>query len=262
MSDGTVVAWGSNIFGELGNGSTSSNSLPAPVPGLSGIRDVDAGANVSFALGPDGTVLGWGWSFGLTPTSVQGLSGVTAIAAGSNYIVALLQDGTVRTVYQSTVENPGLYNVVGVSASPYYCVALQSNTLVWAWSPTSLPYQALGSTPVQVPFPNPAILGRGGCSGISMDGTVKVWWAENGWMSPGCQVPVLHGVVAVDVVNSAGIALKSDGTVWIWMQLVYYDQYMHPAVIQFNPGPGLNPAFTPARGVSGGGSHVLVLRTP
>jgi hypothetical protein len=84
--------------------------------------------------------------------------------------------------------------------------------------------------------------GGGVGSGISTDGTVTVWTADNNWMSMAFQVPTLVDVVAVGVQGSRGTAL-------------------HPSVIEFSP-PGLNPAFTPARGMSIGGSDLLVLRTP
>ncbi|HEY1644122.1 MAG TPA: hypothetical protein VGG35_25885 [Streptosporangiaceae bacterium] len=59
-SAGTVWSWGTNAFGQLGNGTTSSVScpgpVPVPVPGLTGITQVSAGLNFSLARKSDGTV--------------------------------------------------------------------------------------------------------------------------------------------------------------------------------------------------------------
>jgi len=54
-SDGTVLAWGFNSFGQLGNGTTAQVGGPGPVTGLTGATYVAAGFLSSFAVH---TVLG------------------------------------------------------------------------------------------------------------------------------------------------------------------------------------------------------------
>jgi alpha-tubulin suppressor-like RCC1 family protein len=49
-SDGTVLAWGSNQFGQLGNGTTTSAAGPVRVTGLTGATQVAAGAEAGFAV--------------------------------------------------------------------------------------------------------------------------------------------------------------------------------------------------------------------
>jgi alpha-tubulin suppressor-like RCC1 family protein len=49
-SDGTVLAFGGNEYGQLGSGSTSMTGLPAPVPGLSSVTQVSAGSGISMAI--------------------------------------------------------------------------------------------------------------------------------------------------------------------------------------------------------------------
>jgi hypothetical protein len=47
---GTPRTWGSNSFGELGDGTTTRRTSPVTVPGLSGVETVTAGRAYSAAL--------------------------------------------------------------------------------------------------------------------------------------------------------------------------------------------------------------------
>jgi alpha-tubulin suppressor-like RCC1 family protein len=49
-SNGTVLAWGDNSYGELGNGTTTSAVGPVQVTGLTGATQVAAGAATGFAV--------------------------------------------------------------------------------------------------------------------------------------------------------------------------------------------------------------------
>ena len=63
LSNGTVVAWGDDTYGQLGNGAASANDdaeTPVPVASLSGVVAVAAGGEHSLALESDGTVEAWG----------------------------------------------------------------------------------------------------------------------------------------------------------------------------------------------------------
>jgi alpha-tubulin suppressor-like RCC1 family protein len=58
--DSTVWAWGSNEFGQLGNGTLESSTVPVKVQGLSGVVAVFAGGYGSFALRENGELWVWG----------------------------------------------------------------------------------------------------------------------------------------------------------------------------------------------------------
>jgi alpha-tubulin suppressor-like RCC1 family protein len=82
-SDGTVVAWGNNSYGQT--------SVPAALqsPATAHVSAIAAGDLHSLALKSDGTVVAWGYN-GSGETNVPaGLSGVTAIAAGWYHNLAL-----------------------------------------------------------------------------------------------------------------------------------------------------------------------------
>src|SRR5207237_7357681 len=60
-SDGTVRTWGSNGYGQLGNGTDTGSTTPVIVSNLAGVVAVAAeGENHSLALKSDGTVRAWG----------------------------------------------------------------------------------------------------------------------------------------------------------------------------------------------------------
>jgi alpha-tubulin suppressor-like RCC1 family protein len=67
MSDRTVMTWGNDEYGQLGNGTQGferqinvNERLPKAVPGLQNIQAVSAGGGSDYALTNEGTVRAWG----------------------------------------------------------------------------------------------------------------------------------------------------------------------------------------------------------
>ena len=56
----TVLAWGDNLRGRLGDGTTTDRTRRVKIQGLSGITMVTAGGGHSLALLADGSVRSWG----------------------------------------------------------------------------------------------------------------------------------------------------------------------------------------------------------
>jgi hypothetical protein len=101
LSAGTVMAWGDDTFGELGNGAVKAHeTTPVAVSGLSGVTTISAGAQNSAALLSSGSVMTWGNdSSGVlgdgvpsgmsdTPVGVVGLTKVASISAGHVHMLA------------------------------------------------------------------------------------------------------------------------------------------------------------------------------
>ena len=61
-SGGEVLCWGSNEYGQLGDGSTTHAPMPVPVVGLSDAVTVSAGGNHTCAVRANGEAVCWGWN--------------------------------------------------------------------------------------------------------------------------------------------------------------------------------------------------------
>lgn len=105
--DASVVCFGNNSNGQLGNNSLQNSALPVVASNLTGVAVVGASYNHSCALKTDGTVWCWGWNFfgqlgdgsnvdKSVPTAVAGLTGVVALnATGTFSNCALKSDASV-----------------------------------------------------------------------------------------------------------------------------------------------------------------------
>lgn len=111
--DGTVYTWGSNAYGQLGNGTHAARTTPAVVPGVANVIDVMAGRDHCLAVSANGSVWAWGRN-GLgqlgngnvakhpSPVRVKTkaggtnvvLSSIVSVGAGADHSLALAGDGT------------------------------------------------------------------------------------------------------------------------------------------------------------------------
>lgn len=193
-----VYAWGSSYLNQLGTGSVGGSATPLQVYGLSGVKAISG----SHALLDNGTVWSWGFNYGgelgngwaggvsLIPVPTVGLDHVVALAD----TIALKSDGTVWSWGLTTPSGgryqpgqvPGLSNITAVASGLGTGYALKSDGTVWTWGYNS--FGALGT------------------------GSDDPWYSA----TP-VQVSGLTDVRAIDSNDGYGaIALKNDGTVWIW----------------------------------------------
>lgn len=156
--DQTVVAWGANDAGQLGDGSAIPKTSPVSVNTLSGATALAAGYAHSVALKTGGSVWTWGNNlFGqlgdsltanrLVPAQVPSLGAVTQIAAGMYHTLALVggevwawgsnsagQLGDSTTVdRRAPVKVPSLPGITKIVAGSHHTLALKSDGTVWAW---------------------------------------------------------------------------------------------------------------------------------
>jgi len=283
-SDGTVVAWGYNIYGQLGDGGTTDSSVPVIVTTggeLAGknVVAVSAGFSHSLALCSDGTVAAWGFnpygqlgnnttvssSVPVMVTNSGVLSGkkITSISAGYHHNIALCSDGTVvswgRNTYGQLGNNStsdssvpvnittaGSLNgrtVTTLAAGSDHSLVLCSDGALVSWGRNSNGQLGDGSNtdrliPVEVDATD-VLAGRivqkissGGFHNIAAcsDGTLVAFGRNTGGQlgnnsttdanMPVAVVlaPVLTGksVIALQTANAHSLALCSDGSIASW----------------------------------------------
>lgn len=247
--DGTVLAWGANLGGALGDGTSDTRTTPVRVIGLTGITAVAAGGDHSLALASDGSVWTWGWGstgaggtstfFNTPPVRVPTLANVIAISAGAGHSMAVKSDGTVwgwgenfygqlgdgtKTERNAPVQVAGIAGVKRVAAGSDYTLALKGDGTVWAWGHNNkaqlgdlglqdalTPRQVPGVTAIRIAASETAYA-------IRPDGTVWFWGGSSGDVKLHAPEAVSGFTGAVDI--KAGqlhvVVLKNDATVWTW----------------------------------------------
>ncbi len=235
-----VVGFGSNLYGPIGDGTTTSHSNPVNTVGtgaLSGktVLSVSVGDFSSIALCSDGTVLGWGYNAGgqlgdnsteprLVPTPVNTTQGISALygktvvatEAGNYHCLALCSDGAV-----AAWGGNGSYGVLGIG----------NNTTARSLVPVSVSATSgvsalFGKTVTAVSA------GSAHSLALCSDGTVVSWGrGDSGQLgnstytsgvpcavNTAAGISALHGktVVKVSAGSSFSLALCSDGTVVAW----------------------------------------------
>ena len=149
-SDGKVLAWGYNLYGQLGT-ALNGASTAQTVEGLSNVTSVAAASNHSLALTSDGRVWVWGTNYfkniGTSPVALP-ISDVATLVSGPDHTLALKRDGTLwawgRNRYgqlgnTSTTDAPepvqitGLPGVVSLAAGADHSLAMTADGSVWTW---------------------------------------------------------------------------------------------------------------------------------
>jgi alpha-tubulin suppressor-like RCC1 family protein len=193
-SDGTVWAWGSNEYGQLGISGVTRSDVPVQVPGLARVTRISAGTGTGVALSrlshaPESTltsVYAWGWNLDgelgngttrpvLGVHVVPGLPQIGSISAGGLDVLAVGEDGSLwgwggdrhgelgnaptGSDELRPVETlaPGS-RITQVSAGSYHSLALRSDGTVLAFGDNEYGQLGTGSTsPSELPAPVPGL---------------------------------------------------------------------------------------------------------
>ena len=232
MSNGTVVSWGANDWGQLGDGSTSASTTPVLVSGvggtgtLTGVTAIAGGYDTAFALLSNGEVAAWGdgelgnepaSSSTTTPVLVSGiggtgtLSGVTAIAASGNGGYARLSNGEVAAWGDNSIGELG--NGTGVSSATPVLVSGIGGT----GTLSGVTAIAAGDDTAYALFSNGEVAAWGdNIEGQIGNGTTTTTSSTPVLVSGIGGTGVLSGVTAIASAQQTGYALLSDGTEAAW----------------------------------------------
>lgn len=211
-SDGSLYAWGSNLYGQLGDGTTVNRLSPTRVGAGNDWAAVACGCWSSYALKSDGSLWGWGSNssgcLGLgtadpwisTPTRVGTESDWAAVSGGHNFTIAIKSDGSLYAWGENgagqlgigtqswPVSTPTLVGAdkdwAAVACGCQFTVALKSDGSLFAWGYNGSGQLGLGTTDDYATSPTAV-------------GTANDW-------------------VAVAAGTHHTLALKSDGSLFAW----------------------------------------------
>src|SRR5712671_545596 len=235
-TDGSIWAWGMNWNGQLGNGTITpssqvvlnpvmvSNSQPGQA--VNNPAQVSCGYTYGVALLTNRTVWVWGTGLhgelgcgtnvqSLIPIQVPGLTNVTAISSGWKHTLALKSDGAVwawglnshgelgdgTSINRSNaVQVLNVSNIVTVSGGDYNSIALRSDGTVWKWGLNDVGELGQGTNDNAGIGPGVDLLSHPFPMQVTQDIFTNAF----------------NNVVKVSNRDYHNMALKADGSLWMW----------------------------------------------
>ncbi|MCL2503591.1 MAG: cell wall-binding repeat-containing protein [Coriobacteriia bacterium] len=251
-TDGSLWAWGSNAYGQLGNGSigvSAGRAAPICIRAAADWKEAIAGNQFSLAIKNDGSLWAWGrndvgqlgdgtTTNRTTPVRIGTANDWRVVAAGSDHSLAMKNDGSLyawgwnrfgqlgdgTTTDRMTPTRIGTatdWKVIGVSN--YCTIALKNDNSLWAWGAN------FSNAPTRIGTANnwQAIsAGDNYFLALQNDGSLWAWGANTyGQLGDGTNVgkpttPTRIGMAndwkAISAGGDHSLAQKNDGSLYAW----------------------------------------------
>jgi len=254
-TDGSLWAWGSNQYGDLGDGTTIGKNTPTKIGTDINWKSVSAGNNYTVAIKTDGSLWAWGlnnngqlgdgqinnsktnygYLYKDTPTRIGAETNWESVSAGYNHTVAIKTDGSLwKWGSELTPTRVGADNDwVSISAGNLYTQATKTDGSLWAWGSNQLGKLGDGTTVLSRNAPtrigtetNWKSVSAGSMHTMAIKTDGSLWGWGNMYYKPvdgtgtGVTIPTQIGTdnnwVFVFAGDNHTIAIKTDGSLWAW----------------------------------------------
>jgi len=202
-TDGTLWAWGSNTFGQLGNGTRTitewdehgeqinivDNDRHTPVFIMDDVIAVSAGVHHTMAIRSDGSL--WAWGAGLLGDGSD--LGRNLYEVWNNFGA-----GDLHTINEPTRI---MDDVIAVSTGSFHTAIIRNDGSLWSWGNNHFGQIGDGARTI----------------------TVSEWVDDLGWAEAIIEdndrhfpVKIMDDVIAVSAGGMHTLATKADGSLWAW----------------------------------------------
>jgi alpha-tubulin suppressor-like RCC1 family protein len=198
--DTGVVQWGNN----------NSEGNVVPPAGLTGVVSVASGYAFNLALMKNGTVRRWGYPGFTFPEGIASVTNAAAVFSGEYHAYVVKNDGSLQAWSQFPLPAGGVPNVISICQNIQAAVAAKADGSVVAWNasgfqPSLVPAGLSGVRMVVCTYSRFAAL--------KTDGSVQIWPEDPIDPIPFPKVSGLKDIVSISAAHECFLALGRDGKV-------------------------------------------------
>ena len=222
--DRSVVCWGNNMMGQLGDATDTHRPVPVAVRGVADVVELAAGAWHTCARRGDGSAVCWGEAPGQSRTyevwGVPALAGAAEIAAGGADVCGRVAAGVVCVAFATRERRviAGLDDAIQLTVGQRHACALRRGGTVACWGENDDGQLGDGTTTdrvsaADVPGVTMAVQVAAGSAhtcALQRDGKVRCWGSNEGDVlgvkggQPQTTPAVVRGVGDVDLLAAGG----------------------------------------------------------